>query len=237
MGRESFPHLQPGCPWYELSEMRIPNVKWCEPQQCSWVVEPANTWSNLGYIIVGLLLLNAAKNSKSKILKFFGPAALIVGFSSFVYHMSYTFAFQIFDFLGMYVFCYMLLALNGTRLGAIKKTQQMKLLWAATFVTTIATVVADFANIPIQALVFVLILIIATSEFVIHARNKNYSLKYFGMAMSSMIVAATFSFLDVSRIWCHPENKVLHGHAIWHMFGALALGLLFLHYRQFESEI
>ena len=50
-------HLSPGCPWYELSELRLPNFDWCEAQRCSYVVEPANAWSNLAYVIVGLVLL------------------------------------------------------------------------------------------------------------------------------------------------------------------------------------
>ena len=112
-------HLTPGCPWWALSELRLPNVDWCEAQRCSWIVEPANTWSNLAYLIVGLALWWIARGSSSRQLRFFGPAALIVGFSSGIYHASYTFVLQILDFFAMYVFCYLLITLNLRRLGVL----------------------------------------------------------------------------------------------------------------------
>ena len=38
--------LPPGCPW---SGFTPPNVDWCEEELCAWVVNPADTWSNLAY--------------------------------------------------------------------------------------------------------------------------------------------------------------------------------------------
>ena len=57
------PPMQDGCPWSELSHFAPPNVKWCEAQVCGWIVEPANTWSNLAYILLGALLLWRAAGS------------------------------------------------------------------------------------------------------------------------------------------------------------------------------
>ena len=55
------PPLEPGCPWFALSELARPDIKWCEAPQCSWVVEPANTWSNLFYVAVAFVLWRWSK--------------------------------------------------------------------------------------------------------------------------------------------------------------------------------
>ena len=60
------PSLAPQCPWYELSEMAKPNVKWCEASQCSWITEPANTWSNLAFVFSGMIIWYLARKKGQK---------------------------------------------------------------------------------------------------------------------------------------------------------------------------
>ena len=67
------PSLDPQCPWYELSEIAKPNVKWCEAPVCSWITEPANTWSNLAFIFMGIFIWYIASHKNQKTAKMFGP--------------------------------------------------------------------------------------------------------------------------------------------------------------------
>ena len=56
--------LLPHCPWANWSR---PNIKWCEENLCQVITTPANTWSNLVYIIVGLyILIEGARNYERK---------------------------------------------------------------------------------------------------------------------------------------------------------------------------
>jgi hypothetical protein len=230
-------HLAPGCPWHDLSELRVPNVDWCEAQRCSWVVEPANTWSNLGFVLVGLTLWWIARDSRSRALRFFGPAALILGASSLVYHASYTFALQVLDFFGMYVFCWLLLTLNLRRLGFLDAATWWPRFWQLVAATTALTVAIDFLEVPIQGIVFLLIVAIAASELWLHRRAGPYPLRAFGLALAAITTGAVFSALDVTRAWCDPTHPVLQGHAIWHALSALCLFAAFFHYRQFEPAL
>src|SRR6476469_2090017 len=110
MNRDHIPAISdPSSPWYTLSEMRRPNVKWCEGQNNSWIIEPANTWSNLAYLIVGFILLQKARKDQSKGLKAYGPVLIALAFCSGIFHTSYTFVFQILDFFGMYLLTYLML--------------------------------------------------------------------------------------------------------------------------------
>jgi hypothetical protein len=215
----------------------VPNVDWCEAQRCAWVVEPVNTWSNLGFVLVGLALWWLARGSPSRPLRFFGPAAAIVGAASLVYHASYTFVLQILDFFGMYVFCWLLLVLNLRRLGALGAGAWPRRFWELVLATTAATVAVDFLEIPIQGIVFLLIVAIAASELALWRRGGPYPLGAFGLALAALAAGGVFSLLDVTRTWCDPWHPWLQGHAIWHVLAALSLLAAWFHYRRFEAEL
>src|SRR5687767_6351837 len=115
-------HLEPGCPWYEVSEIRLPNVKWCEANLCSWIVNPADTWSNLGYIAFGIWLWVQSCKSKAQAQAthvrekwWLGVGMVVVGVCSFIHHAAYTFVFQILDFIGMYWFLFFVFFANLVR--------------------------------------------------------------------------------------------------------------------------
>jgi Ceramidase len=229
-------HLSPGCPWWALSELRLPNVDWCELQRCSWIVEPANTWSNLGYVAVGLALLWLARRSASPALRAFGPAAILVGLCSGIYHASYSFALQILDFFGMYVFCYLLLALNLRRLGLLSRERWWIRLVQLVGATTALTVAVDFLEVPIQGLVFALILAVVATELSLWLRRGRYPIGWFALAAGLIGAGALCSVLDLTRTWCDPTSW-LQGHAVWHVLSALCLFAAYFHYRQFEAEL
>ncbi len=229
------PSLQPGCPWYDLSEFAKPNVKWCEAQFCSWVVEPANTWSNLAYIIAAIYLFYISRNSGNKTLKQFAPVVAITGALSGIYHASYTFFFQVFDFIGMYMYCYLFLVLNLIRLGTIPKEKKVSAFWIATALTTAITIALNFTPVPIQSIILILVIAIIGTEFKYRSRTKNYSLKYFWISLFTLIGAAVFSALDVSRTWCWPDNHFLQGHSVWHVLSATAVAIAYHHQKQFKE--
>jgi hypothetical protein len=230
-------NLEPGCPWHALRELRPPNVDWCELERCAWIVEPANTWSNLAYVAVGVALMVSARETQSLSLRAFGPAAVIVGVFSGIYHASTTFALQVLDFAGMYVFCYLLLTLNLRRLGLVGAGDAVRRFAQLVVATTVLTVAIDFLEVPIQGIVFLLILAIVASELWLRRRDPGVSLRFFGLAVLLITAGAVFSVLDVTRIWCDPAHPFLQGHAIWHVLSAASLLAAYFHYRQFEPAL
>ena len=42
------------CPW---SDYAPATIAFCERRLCAWIVEPSNAWSNVAYVLVGLLSL------------------------------------------------------------------------------------------------------------------------------------------------------------------------------------
>jgi hypothetical protein len=221
--------LQPGCPWEPLSSFWLPNVRWCEAQLCSVVVEPANTWSNLAYVFAGLGLLALGRSRDDRTLRIFGVAEIVVGVCSFVYHMSYTGVLQVLDFLGMYVFTNLLIALNLVRLGVLPRERFWPAYATSVVAFTALTVALRFTPFPIQGIVFVLILAIVATELMQRAAGLDRRL--FWASLATLTVAAGFSAADVTGAFCAPENHVVQGHAIWHVLGATSLVFAAFHYR------
>jgi hypothetical protein len=232
--------LKDGCPWVDLrNQFGLPNVKWCEETLCQFVAEPANTWSNLGYIFVGVLFFFIARREKSRVLRYYSHAAMWVGWTSLIYHLTVTYILQILDFVGMYVYFFMIIVQNLTRLGRLKEGNEIRNIWIATAVATIASTIGTKIGAPVQASIMILFPVIFWTEWKLSQSPnlpKNTHYGYFFGTCATITAAAYCSFLDVSRHWCQPENHVLQGHASWHMFGAIALFLSYFHYRQFYSK-
>jgi hypothetical protein len=57
------PH-PPSCPWHAGADLLgAPNIKWCEAALCGWISEPANTWSNVLYLVIGLVVYLQCRRS------------------------------------------------------------------------------------------------------------------------------------------------------------------------------
>jgi len=217
-----------GCPW---SGWTPPNVDWCEEQLCAWIVNPADSWSNLAYIVVGIAMWRIAARDPDSRRALFGPAGCAVGVFSFVYHASYTYFFQFFDFVGMFVFCFTVIAANTVRMGWVSTRGQWAVWWGGVvFFSALVPLVSE-TRMPIQALVAFLIVVVILQEIVIAARrsaaDEPIEYRFFFVALALLAVAGSSSLADFTRTICDPQNHWLSGHALWHVLTAAALFALF----------
>jgi hypothetical protein len=228
--------IPPGCPWHALSQYGLPNVNWCEETLCAAVNEPANAYSNLAYLLVAVAMWAWARPLRAPALRQFAPAAAIVGVGSFVYHASNVYLTQVLDFLGMFVFCYLLLLLNFQRLGWLGARGFARALPICVLVSTALTAVLSRVGFPIQALIATLILAIIATEALLR-RRAVYPMGHFALSFAVLTAGAVCSALDLSRTVCDPSSHLLQGHAVWHVLSALSLLFAFLHYRQFDGQL
>lgn len=226
------PPLAPGCPW---SGWELPNVNWCEENLCSWVVNPANTWSNLAFLVIAVLMMVRVRGAAAagNPVRLFGPISIILAVTSGIYHASYTFFFQVFDFAGMFLFLFLPVVINLRRLGRLKESQVLGWYLAGSALFTVLVIPMHYLEIPIQGLVLLLVVVVIGQELYIRLRADDATTRvYWYAALLAIAIAATFSGLDVSRIWCDPSNHLVQGHAIWHLLSATSLYLLFLFYHR-----
>ncbi|MEW5741274.1 MAG: ceramidase domain-containing protein [Myxococcota bacterium] len=229
--------LNPECPWTPLREATgLPNVKWCEETLCSWIAEPANTWSNLAFILAAVVLWWLNRRELSRTLRFWAPAAFWVGATSLVYHASVTFLTQVFDFFGMYFFFGLVLLLNLVRLGTLPKEALFKVLYPLILALTGVTVLVAKAGLPVQGIIGLLLLSTLAMEVLASRRASSPVVHRFLFAgLAFIFVAGLFSASDVSRAWCDPGHHVFQGHAIWHVLNAVGIVFAHFHYRQFKA--
>lgn len=221
----------PSCPWYDALQAHGPaNVKWCEERVCAWINEPANTWSNLGYLAAGVWIFLQARKTRSAVGQFFGAIVFVMGALSFYYHASNNFLTQAFDFLGMYLMAFFLVATNARRLGWPRAGLEWIYL-AACAAGTWALWPINASGFPIQWTVAITGAVVLVTELAARAKENNRSsLAWFWAAIGTLIVAESFSLADLKRVWCDPTNHWLQGHALWHWIGAAAMIFIYRHY-------
>lgn len=225
----------PGCPWHDITVSQgAPNIKWCEETLCQWVSEPANTWSNLGYMIVAIIIMVIAqrKNHNFK-LKQFGPIIFFMGAMSFFYHQSNFYGSQILDFVGMFFFVGWAKGMNLIRLGKIKEKHLIPFNLIVGIIYTIAMHVMYLTGIKFQAIVLVSGFIILGTEIAAQKKSRS-DIGWFAAAIITLIIAFGFSIADGQRFWCDPSQHgwFSQGHAVWHWTAALAMFFIYKHYSQ-----
>eukprot|EP00462_Mataza_sp_D1_P020858 CAMPEP_0175143274 /NCGR_PEP_ID=MMETSP0087-20121206/13330_1 /TAXON_ID=136419 /ORGANISM="Unknown Unknown, Strain D1" /LENGTH=268 /DNA_ID=CAMNT_0016427303 /DNA_START=63 /DNA_END=868 /DNA_ORIENTATION=+ len=241
------PPLQEGCPWAGWAR---PNVKWCENNLCAWITTPANTWSNLAYIVLGLYMLLDAKSRTNKhktsntTLFYIGWASIVVGLCSFAYHASYTAFFQWGDFVGMYIFGSVPAVLNLRRFHIVTHRQQLRVAVLLVLFLSLLTALLQQIKFPIQLVIVAIIGTTLAQETFLFLRertaaqhsNKKASASLapnrakFVQGIVFLFLGGTCSFLDVTNRWCDPDNHVIQGHALWHVLTAWALLCLYKFY-------
>jgi hypothetical protein len=222
------PALPPGCPW---SGFTPPNVDWCESEVCGWITNPADTWSNLAYLVFGVAMWRIARASGRPDLRLFAPASVAVGIFSGVYHASYTWMLQFLDFVGMFVFCFVVVTRNALRLGWIGERRQTAFYLAGVAATSAAVPPLFEIGFPIQALVVVLVAVIIGQEIALRSRTARADYRPWFAALALLGAGAVCSILDVTRVWCDPADHFLQGHAAWHVLSAASLFALFRFYQ------
>src|SRR6266481_825369 len=84
-----------------------PDHCFCEAIHNGAVAQPANSWSNLGFVVVGLLIAHARMRDDASPIapyrRIYGYALVLIGLGSAFYHASLTFVGQLMDVSGMYI--------------------------------------------------------------------------------------------------------------------------------------
>lgn len=230
--------------WLQTSAVRweaqapstcMPDSCFCEADRGGGVRQPANTWSNLAYVFLGLLILGAgvrpgAANpfrSDPAHVWAYGLTAVALGLTSAWFHASLTFLGEWFDGMSMYLLVSLLVAHNLRRGGAVGRTGFL----AAYGVLGVASgLFLAFSPVLRKESFGALVASLVVAEVWARRRSAALDGRWFAAAFASFIVAFGIWLLDYYRIVCSP-GSLLQGHAVWHLLCAGTIGLLFLYYR------
>lgn len=223
--------------------------QFCEALHDGLIKQPANTWSNLGFMAFGLLIgwhgyKGHFREQRNKFTQtkfyptFFATLTVLLGPGSMALHASNATIGGFFDVLSMYLLAAFM---------AIYALERMfnwdsKGFLLAYFITiAICLVVHTSPKIFMigffPPILVVFIALVCTSIFteLYFYHFKHFKMHpRFGYAAWGIFMLSTFIWY-MSRTgnpWCVPDS-IIQGHAIWHLLDALSVYLL---YRYYMSE-
>jgi hypothetical protein len=261
LAMSSINQISEACSPYSQN-LGAPTIKFAEDNVCGYIAQPANTWSNVAFLMTALLIAVELKRAKNKtVLWGFVPVYLFMGFTSGFYHASATFVGQFFDFGSIYLFAAFIVFLAIDRL---KIFETKKLLWALSGVTILMFVLLWFVPIlriwlfAVKIVVFLWVeLGLAKSKKPTFGRPRlsegsgqsittpkttsspleRGTFGYLYYALGIFLLAWGFWWLDYLYIW--KDEATMHfinGHAIWHVLSAVSLYFVYRFYNQLEPK-
>ncbi len=216
----------------------------CEAVHEGWWVQPTNTWSNIGDIIVGLVCawlltyrVNSNKNAfytNSFIPKFYCVSAVMVGIGSMAMHATETNIGGLMDMNGMYILSSFIFTYSLVRLYQLKVpvfigiylTCITLLNIAGTFKTTLGIEFypgnTAFGIACIAGIIF--------ESMNVKKKKLNIQFKYSVFAAISFALGfVVWQFGRDGHPWCHP-NSWFQWHGVWHLSNALSIFFMFKYY-------
>lgn len=209
-------------------------AQFCEAARDWFFKQPANTLSNLGFVVAGVAI--GWQASRQRVLPqlpgvatLFGCVVVLLGPASAAMHATQTEAGGRLDMLSMYLVASFAAACALVRwfrwgtgaflalfLGMVLGCELLARVW-----TGVVPVVEFSGNLAFAAL----LVTAAVTEVLLWRRDRNARLAWGLAAIGAMAVAFTIWNLS-KRWWCDPSSW-LQGHAVWHLLCAVAGWCLF----------
>lgn len=219
-------------------------ANFCEAARDSLVLQPANTFSNAGFVVAGLLIawhaavrenagtgLSAHRNLATAM----ACIVVLLGPGSAAMHATQSAHGGHLDMLSMY-----LVASFAAAYAAMRWLRGGTLLFAALFVGGVAFCellglwhdeipVVDYSG----NVAFGLLLIVAAAlEVLIMHRGETQAIRVYAFASLATMLTA-FAIWNATKTWLCDPHSLIQGHAIWHILGAVSAYFL---YRYYASE-
>lgn len=181
--------------------------------------QPMNTWSNLAFLVVGLLALRKRKDAAAR---WFAISCTVLCLGSGAFHSFLTLAGQRWDVIGMF-FVFNFLAVYAMFVTHKLKGFGFAVGLSAVISVAMAFFVADLSSTRVLAIASVFIV----GHLVLAVIDKTASIKEILKALAPFGLAFLFRQLDVSGTLCNPTS-MFQGHAVWHIFAAWGIYEIYL---------
>ena len=202
----------------------------CEAARDGWVRQPANTFSNLGFVVAGLVIgWHAGRVRLHGLATAYACLVVLLGPASAAMHATQSERGGQLDLLSMY------LVASFAAAYAIQRWyrrdgwffwQVLALMVAGCQLIGLLGVDAPVVEQPGNVAFAALLLTAVVIEVRLARRSPGGAdLRWGAAALATILVAFAIWTLSRAR-WCVPDS-LLQGHAAWHLLGAVAAYLLF----------
>ncbi|MCW2736064.1 ceramidase domain-containing protein [Nocardioides sp.] len=217
-------------------------ANFCEAPHDGWIRQPANTLSNAGFVIAGLLVaLRAGRDRRpdavmsTGVATFYACVVVLLGPASAAMHATQTEWGGHLDMLSMYLIAGFAAAwawVRWTRRGTLALVTAYVVCVAACEVVGLwpdPVPVVHYAGNLAFGLLLVVAVVLETQRW--RRGETVIAFRQGVLALVAMLVAFTIWLLSNAG-WCDPTS-LLQGHAAWHLLCAVAAYWLF---RMYASE-
>jgi hypothetical protein len=223
-------------------------ANFCEAARDAVVRQPANTFSNVGFVLAGLLIawharlpgnVGSTLSARRALVTVMACLVVLLGPGSAAMHATQSAAGGHLDMLSMYLVASFAAAYAGMR-WLRGGTALFTALFAAG-ISLCEIVGAARVAIPVVMttgnLVFALLLTTAVVlEALLMRRGEATAARGYAFASLAAILVA-FAIWNASRAWLCEPYSLIQGHAIWHVLGALSAYLLYRYYASEEIRV
>lgn len=216
--------MMANCPWSFLTPQ---HYNFCETQVCGWVNQPANTISNLGYLIVGLWILKT-KDSEKVLRLFFSFSLFALFLASTIFHGTGSHLGKMLDVSAMFVISMGILTISLNRYFGWSRKKQGLFFGSGLMASLVFLFTFKFGHV-----LFLTEIAFATLfEILAHSAGKHsLDRQQFSYSLVSLGIGMGVWWLDAQKILCWPDQHYFSGHGLWHILTALSIGFLFRSYQ------
>lgn len=214
------------CP-YEAMEPA--NLALCEANVCGWVTQPANTWSNVGFFLVGAWVLAVARREQRALAGTVGLLAIATGLGSIAFHATSTLAGQLLDQGAMLLESGLFVVVSLAMLTRLERSAALALYVLASIVGLGLLVTIPTAGIALFAVEMTLFGLL---ELALLRRGPRISYAPLATVVALFVVAYAAWWTERLGVLCDPDNHVFGLHALWHFLGAASFPFWYRHFAQ-----
>lgn len=211
------------CPWGPLANQLPQHL--CESNLCAYVVQPANTWSNISYLIVAIVILRQKSLTSDKYWFFIMSFCLFIG--STLYHMTGTYWGRNLDVGAMLILSSFVLSLTFVRFLSLKRYW----VWVISGISLALTL--PQVQMGRGGAIFVLQCIVAALVEFVHFKKAGVTAeqkKWLAQGLGFFLFALALNLIDMKRIYCLPDNNVITLHAVWHLICGYCIFMIAKYY-------
>jgi hypothetical protein len=216
------------CPWSDWTQAP---AAFCELSLCSWVRQPGNAWSNMGFLVAAALIWQATTPAEHRHLRPMAQILGLMGGGSAFFHASETRLGLWLDYAGMYAMTAYMVAFALARAMGTPRHGVFAILW----LLGMSTLLVPGAAVRELFMLANLGCPLLEGWLASRPQTRAPSYRWFAAAYAAFFPAVVLWGLDERGLLCDPDNHVLSGHGAWHLLDALMFWFSFLYYRELVS--
>lgn len=218
-------------------------LKYCEASRPGAVKQPANSWSNLAFLIAGWAIawdqhVRSRHGKAAGHYIILASFSVLIGLGSFIFHASTTWLGLQFDAISMYLLSTFLFSTSVSRW--FKSRRAFLPAWLISMGISLYAHVIDVmvGSIDSGSAVFGAFLLLAFFIEGVLIRRQGREMAFIWVAL--FVSAFGLSLFIWARsqtggAWCDPHS-LIQGHAMWHILDAACLYFVYRYYLS-EREI